>query len=229
MQRRRDLRDSGHPGIKQWEELRAGLASALLQAWLLDELDKVAPHYFASLQYRFEAGFDNAAALQREDASYDGDIPVAEADGEGTTWWDARNAEEMYDMLFPHGDAEGDARFMAWGAVPVILYSALESFARASGVMGKGGVVQAIRQHLRTSTGADLDAQTADILADFEATRHVFAHNRGIIDESYVRHVPGCGRVIGERRSLEWSAISRFCRAIRTAAERLRATHPTEG
>ena len=50
----------------------------------------------------------------RDDPTYDGDVPVQWLKG-GVAFFDKAFADELYDLLFPHHDAEGDYRFMAGG------------------------------------------------------------------------------------------------------------------
>jgi hypothetical protein len=221
----RDPRDTGDPEIKAWEEFRASLAAALLLAWFLDELDQTAPGYFADLETRFEDGFGNAEALARDDPEYDGAVPVQWKQG-GVTFYDQDFAQELADLLFPHGEAEGDFRFMAWGLAVVGIQGALEAYAEASGVDLAGGATTAIREHLRSS-GRSIDADTADLLADCEATRHIFAHHRGVVDEQYIRRVPNSQRFVGDRRALDLRTVIAFARAARRAAGGIRAAKRT--
>jgi len=72
----RDPLDTGEPQVKAWEEFRATFSSCLLQIWLLDELDEVAPEYFADLESRLFEGLANADALAELDEDYDGAVPL---------------------------------------------------------------------------------------------------------------------------------------------------------
>jgi hypothetical protein len=45
----RDERDVSEPREKSWQEFRASFAAALLHAWLVKELDELAPDYFDDL------------------------------------------------------------------------------------------------------------------------------------------------------------------------------------
>src|SRR6266508_2359214 len=96
-----DPRDSVTPGIKEWEEFRATLAAAVLHAWLLSELDQVAPAYFSELQGRFADGFGNAEQSLKDDPAYDGAVPV-QRPTEGVTFFDKAFADELHDLLFHH-------------------------------------------------------------------------------------------------------------------------------
>jgi hypothetical protein len=216
-----DPRDSIAPGIKEWEEFRASLAAALLHAWLLSEFDHVSPGYFRELEGRFADGFANAEIMVRDDPTYDGDVPVQWLKG-GVTFFDKAFADELYDLLFPHRDAEGDYRFMAGGLAVVALQGAFEAFARSRNIDLSGGATTAVRKHILKTTGRDLDAATADLMTDCEATRHLFAHNRGIIDEAYIRRVPNCRRLVQDRREVDFDTVAEFARALRRAAVLIR-------
>lgn len=217
-----DPRDSITKDVKHWEEFRASLAAAMLHAWFLSELDQTTPGYFQDLRTRFEIGFLDAAQLKRDDPDYDGAVPVQWPQS-GVTFYDRAFAEELDDLLFPHGEPEGDFRFMAWGLAVVSIQGALEAYAEATGLDLTGGATKAIRARLTAVGKADLDAKTADLLADCEATRHLYAHNRGVVDALYIRRVPNCQRLEGDRRDLDIFTVTDFARAARRAAARLRA------
>ena len=212
-----DPRDTLTRSVKEWEEFRATLAAAVLHAWLLTELDEVAPDYFVDLRARFTDGFINADLSAEEDPYDDRTVPVRWAKG-GVEFFDRDFAEELQALLFPHPEAEGDFRFMAWGLAVVALQAALEAFAQSHGIDLTGGATAAIRKRISETTGEGLDALTADRLADCEATRHLFAHNRGIVDEAYIRRVPNCHRVVEDRRDVNFQTVMEFARAVRRAA-----------
>jgi hypothetical protein len=218
-----DPRDSITPGDKEWQEFRASLAAAMLLAWFLSEIDQIAPDYFTDLETRFQDGIGNADALARDDPGYDGAVPVQWPHG-GVTFFDRAFFDELEDLLFPHGEAEGDFRFMALGLAVVGVQSALEVYAEARGVNLEGGATTAIRDYLHVVGAADLDADTADLLADCEATRHIFAHNRGLVDAKYIRRVTNCQLLEGTRRDVRLNTVIDFARAARRAAVRLRDT-----
>ena len=221
-----DPRDSIRLDVKDWEEFRASLAAAMLHAWFLSELDQTAPDYFPDLEARFQDGFGNADALARDDPDYDGAVPIQWRDG-GVTFYDRDFAAELAELLFPHGESEGDFRFMAWGLTVVSIQGALEAYAEARDLDLTGGATKAIREHLRKVGGADLDAHTADLLAECEQTRHIFAHNRGVVDARYIRQVPNCHRLEGDRREVDIQTVIDFARAARRAAARIRDAERT--
>jgi len=183
----------------------------------LSELDQVSPNYFRELEIRFTEGFLNADAMVKDDPTYDGEVPVQWVKG-GVTFFDRAFAEELYKLLFPHRDAEGDFRFMAWGLAVVALQGAFEAYAKSQNIDLTGGATIAVRKHILETTGHDLDGTTADLLADCEATRHLFAHNRGIVDEAYIRRVPNCRRLVQDRRDVDLETVTEFARALRRAA-----------
>ncbi len=121
-----DPRDALARGKKEWEEFRASLAAAVLHAWLLTELDQLAPDYFADLRARFREGFMSADVFAEKDP-YDERTVTVESPKGGAEFFERDFAEELRALLFPHREPEGDFRFMARGLVVVALQAALEA------------------------------------------------------------------------------------------------------
>lgn len=217
----RDPLDIGEPRRKAWEEFRVAFAAAFQHVWLLDELEQLAPDYIAGLEFRFFAGFLNADGLARDDSQYDGAVPIQYPDDRGVTFYDHQFAELLYEQLFPNGQPSVQHLSRAYGLALVGLHATLESFAQALGALRRRSPLPSdIRAFLTEKTGEDLDAGTADLLSDLDATRHILVHNRGIVDADYIRRVKDPVVEQGEYRPLTSSIVRQFAQAAwRTAAQ----------
>jgi hypothetical protein len=215
-----DPLDAGDPHRKAWEEFRVGFSGALLQVWLLGEIHRIAPDYFANLQTRLEKAFDHAELLAREDPDYDGAVPL-DADSNPVIWYDRDEAEELYDQLFPHGPPSMQDQTTGLGLAVVGLHSAFEAYASAIGAFRRGSLPRAVVRyiHERRTT---LDSRLADGLTECDATRHLIVHNRGIVDERYVETVKDNRLRPGERRPLSFVLVSDFANALWRTARQLR-------
>ncbi|HET9065724.1 MAG TPA: hypothetical protein VFN22_07900 [Gemmatimonadales bacterium] len=198
-----DKRDIGTPGEKEWQEFRATVAPFFLMTWLLEEMDHIAPDYFDELEQRFAVGFDDAVGLKADSDDYDGAVPV-QLLGSGVIFFDASIAETIYDQLFPDGNSpHGDFRYQAWGSTIVGAHSALESFLRAKGAVIRGGLPNAVTRWFESAEdGSVLTADLMDSLRVLDATRHLLVHNRGVVDDKYIRSVAGTTLESGEFRPI---------------------------
>ena len=68
-----------------------------------------------------------------------------------------------------------------------------------------------------------LSANLAETLDDCDATRHIIVHNRGCVDDNYIRQVRSSPCRLGEFRPLTDSVVDSFSRAVFEIAELLRA------
>lgn len=222
-----DPRDSGPPLIKAWEEFRATFASFRLLAFLIDELEEVAPGYFENLQERFDYGELNAAALAEDDPEYDGAWPVQGYQDQGVNFIDREYARELYAQLFPHAEPASDVGYWSRGAVVIGFHAALEAYAKALGAeMRRRSLVVAVRDLLRTSRRpTDLDPDTADALVDLDQTRILLVHSRGVVTDQYVDKVKDNRFQRGERRELSRRIVEGFASTAWRVAASLRGAY----
>jgi len=209
-----DPLDGGSPSQMAWETFRASFAVARIHLWTIRELGDGARHYLADLEERWYAGFLNAEALAEGDPEYDRAIPVQDPNNRGVTFFARSEGEELYAQLFPHGHSEADPMQAALGLITVGVLSALESYSKARGVDVRGALSASIRQWLSSHDADDLPAGCANSLVDCEQTRHVYVHNRGIVDQNYIDRVADCRFQLGERRRLDTSVAESFAETV---------------
>jgi hypothetical protein len=188
-------RDSIQPCEKEWQEFRAGFAAALLHMWILRDLDCIAPNYVRDLGNRFNQARDSAEFFRKgidgsEDLVW---VPAASPermDLSNYEIYSERELELLEDQLFPHGHDERDFQNFARGLLIIALHSALESFCVGLGIqMKRTTLPKAINSYLRTSGSSELGADLFKQLIEFDETRHIFVHHRGVISERYVANV----------------------------------------
>lgn len=216
-----DPRDHGAPSHKEWEEFRATFASQRLLGWLILEIDAVLPEYFGDLQERFWNAFHNAGSFPRPD----GKVPLFSHDYESETPLEPHEAKELYEQLFPHEDESGgDVRYWGLAAVVIGLHLALEGYTRAlGGDMRRNPTSKAVRKLLQGApTPTDLKPDDLNALVDLEATRNLLVHQRGVVDDDYIRNVSGAKLLHGELRPLDGPVLERFANAVWNAAALLR-------
>ena len=221
-----DNRDIGAPGAKEWEEFRAGFAAARLFAWLLDELDEVAPGYVEDLRGRIDEGISAGELMAQEDPDYDGAAIIHSPVRREAKFIDHDEALLLEDQLFPDW-AKPDPRDFAQatrGLALVAMHGALETYAVAVGVdLRRRPLPEAIQRHLaRRTNGHVLDASLADSLTLIDETRHVIVHHRGAVSERFVRNVKYTTLEIGEIRSLSPQDIYGYAQVLWRVATLLR-------
>jgi hypothetical protein len=221
-----DPLDSGDPAIKAWAEFRVSFASAFFLAWLASDFDQLKP-YFDELREAI-GNADLYGPLLKEEAeragqTWDGEVPILR---DSITWYvPVAEALVFQDMLFAEGTTAVDHEWTLHGFAGIALHSALEAYCGALGVsLERISLPNAIGKFLSGSGNpGSLTLAQWDALRDCDATRHVFVHNRGLVDEGYIRAVPGTTLLSGERRPLSTAEIFRFAHAIWVAAEAMRA------
>ena len=224
-QRHRDPLDSGDPQVKAWEEFRATFSSCLLQVWLLDELDELAPGYFADLESRLFVGLANADALAELEDDYDGAVPLESPSAKSVWFMDRKEADELFDQLFPHGVRASGDKSEAYGLAIVGFHSALAAYCAQVGVKDDRKLPHAILAYLRSaSPPRDLDALTADLLTEFHETRRIFVHQRGTIDSRYINAVKDNRLVEGEPKRISFERALIYARAVWRVSKLLRET-----
>lgn len=218
-----DPLDLGDTRSAAWEEFRASFAAPRLQLWMLEELGDAASTYLVGLESRWYEGLLHSKQLALDDPDYDGAVPVQWPAGGGVTFFDADVAQQMYDQLFPHGHAEADFLQASLGLITIGFHSALESYAKRLGLSDKPSLPEGIRSWLKTrQPPSDLAAGIADDLRDCDLTRHLFVHNRGIVDGRYVQRIRECRFIEGERRHLDVAVVGRFAEAVWRSAVAIR-------
>ena len=222
MKNTRDPLYHGDEARKAWEEFRVVFSAAFQHLWLLDELSFIAPNYSEALEARFQTGFYTSELLAEEDPDHDGSVPVSDPNEERMDWFDKESAELVYEQLFPHGRSEADQMTRAYGMALVGLHSALETYAKAIGIPTRGSLPRNLRDFLVSRGGDDLDAGTADLITDVDATRHIIVHNRGIVDDVYINKVKDNRFTPGEYHPLKAGAVHESAQAIWRTALRLR-------
>lgn len=221
-----DPLDHGAPALKRWHEFRLGVGTALLLSWLVRELRHIEPEYEARLASRLESSMHDYPDLLRAQAEdeYDGEVPVHTHDEHDILFWAHEEfVAELYRTLFPFGEKEALLGSPTLALVVVSLHSALEAYAKAVGVTDRGSLPESLRLFLEShNPPLTLDSRTFDVLLDADAIRHIVIHNRGIVDDAYLRRVHNPPFQLGERRVISAKDVDRFGRAIMTVARRIR-------
>jgi hypothetical protein len=213
-----DPLDRGKPGVKRWEEFRAQYSAALLTHWVFRDLTDEAKEAIDDLWGRLQSSLNDYPELIRNDAAargekWDGYVPFHGRDPRDIDWLHVDDLAALYESLFPHDLHNASIRSAMAGAVVVGLHSALDTYAKQLGIEVKKGLVDAIRRHLSAS-GEVLAADVVETLDDCDATRHVIVHNRGSVDEAYIRRVRNSPFQLGELRALTDEVIDSFSRAV---------------
>ena len=78
-----------------------------------------------------------------------------------------------------------------------------------------------MRRHLG-SHRQSFDSELFETFADLDATRHIVVHNRGIVDDSYVRAVRNPPFGLGEFRVIGDTSVDRFAHVTLEVAELIR-------
>ena len=221
----RDLRDIGRPGEKEWQEFRSSFAAARLFAWLLDEIDEVAPGYIEDLRRRINEGISMGELLAEDDPTYDGAAIIHSPVRREATFIDREDALLLEDQLFP-ADSHDPRDFYqtARGLAVIALHSAVENYASSIGAAkARAPLPKAVNKYLaaRKQLGA-LPSQVADDFTEFDETRHLLVHHRGVVTDRYVRNVKYTSLQEGELRTLTDSDLWRYSETGWLVAECLR-------
>jgi len=221
-----DPLDAGKPSLKRWEEFRAQYSSALLAHWVFRDLAHEAKDAVADLWSRLQSSLNDYPELIRNDAAeqggeWDGEVPFHGRDPTDIEWLHIDDLVALYESLFPHDLHNASIQAAMAGAVVIGIHSALETYAKRLGIEVKQGLVNSLRHYL-SARGEVLPADLVEILDDCDATRHVIVHNRGCVDEGYVRRVRNSPFQLGELRALPYDLIDSFSRAVFSVATLLR-------
>lgn len=220
-----DLLDAGSsPKDKLWAEFRMSFASPRLQLAILEDFGPGAEAYLEDLESRWYTAYLHAEGLKEEDPDYDGDWLLFDRHDKEAVFIPADVAQELTEQLFPEGHDAADLYQASLGFVAVGLHSALETYAAGHGLLlSRRPLPEAVSDWLiRERKLPDLEASVSDTLVECDATRHVFVHNRGIVDAKYVSRVKNNRFIEGERRHLTLAAVDGYANAIWRAALRIR-------
>ena len=221
-----DPLDIGKPSQKRWEEFRAQYAAALLPYWVIGYLKVEVDDGVAELGGRFQSSLRDYPELLQRDAKdrgekWDGFVPFHERDETQIIWFHVDDLGALYDSLFPHDIENASISSAIAGATVVGIHSALDTYAKALRIDVKKGLVNGIRGYLVAKDRA-LSADLGEALDDCDATRHIIVHNRGCVDEAYIRRVRNSPLQLGEVRILNNDVVDRFSRAVSQVAAKLR-------
>lgn len=210
--------DGGTNAERAWDEFRVSFSSTVAWRLLLEDMRDFDAAYFGHLCERISAAVGQGYAWDEDPASYeemvgeswDGYVPVQGATNRSVTFIPWEEAEVLEDQLLL-----GEATSHAWqtfGFIVVAVHAAVESYARALGVTGPQ-LPQAIAAFLeKPPDGAPMGTELYVKLVDLDATRHIFVHNRGVVDERYVNAVTGNHFLVNERRVLNGAILDTFSR-----------------
>lgn len=211
--------DSQSPRSQAWARFRIAFAAATAARLLVEELDDAAPGYFAELRTRLADadahGFHWSENPQGDDI-WDEFVPVQGPGGRGVTFVPWALIGELNEHLFPEGASEDDHLWLQRAAVILLLHSAFEEYATSLG-FNRGSLPDFVLKRV-----PGLPATVDRPLREMDATRHLFAHSGGVVDEKYLERSPERRALAGERRPLTGTHLWEFARATWLAAILLR-------
>lgn len=222
-----DPLDVGNPSLKRWEEFRAHYSAALLAHWVFWYMKAEAREAVDELWGRLQSSLCDYPEIMQRDAEEAGEdwdryVPFHGRDDRDITWFHVDDLGALYDSLFPHDLRNASIDAAMAGATVVGIHSALDTYAKQLGLDVRKGLVDAIRTHL-AAKGESLTAELVETLDDCDATRHIIVHNRGCVDDTYVRRVRNSPFQLGELRNLSDALVDSFSRAVFQVAGLLRA------
>jgi hypothetical protein len=222
MRGRFDDRDIGEPARKAWEEFRASYSAALLNVWLLEDLERICPNYFEELEIRVGEGILSGEQLMQDDPEAFPEAVIRGPGGDGVTFWPLDDAYLLEQQLFPHNSSQEDYKLMARGLAAVGLHAALATYFAAA-VPGKTGksLPESMREWHRRVLGKSLEAELSDTLIELDETRNIVVHNRGIVSEKYANNVPLNKLQLGERKPIHFKDLQRYANIVWELADKL--------
>ena len=221
-----DPLDEGAPNEQAWTAFRLSHAAATALRVLLAELRDVAPDYLEDLQTRISDAIVHGDMWSEtgmpDGEPWDGYVPLQGPNGGSVNFIRYEDAASLEDQLSPDAAKPYDYLWHMRGVVAATLHSALDTYARAVGV-GLGPLPEGIDQLLgRAEATRHLEVEIFQSLVEFDATRHVFVHQAGIVDARYQRAVRNSPLAIGERRPVDDALLERYSRLAWDIAERIR-------
>jgi hypothetical protein len=212
-----DPLDTGKPSLKRWEEFRAQYSAALLAHWIFRDLNVEAAEAVDNLWGRLQSSLCDYPELMQQDLEdgqdWDGYVPLHGRDPENIVWLHVDELSALNESLFPHDLQNASIESAMRSGVVVGLHSAMEAYVKQVCIDSKKGLVRVLRDHLK-GKGESLSADVVEVLADFDATRHIIIHNRGCVDDTYIKRVANCQLIEGELRILSESLIDSFSHVV---------------
>lgn len=223
-----DRLDAKEKLVQEYAAFRLSFAAVRQQLALFDEIERVAPKYLTDLERSIDEAMDQADEYEERQGMPPRSLSVQDSADDSSFAMARKDAELLLAQLFPPGFKSRNLRYAFLGSALVAMHSALEKFAVTLGVAERGKFVDNISAWLR-SKGIDLPYDLGKKLIDIDATRHVLAHNGGIVDDRYIETVAGSNLRHGERRPLSlafllscsdecWSASLILLKACQNAA-----------
>lgn len=218
--------DEGAPNEQAWTAFRLSHAAATALRVLLAELRDAAPDYLESLQTRISDAIVHGDMWSErglpDGEPWDGYVPLQGPDGGSVNFIRHEDAESLEEQLSPDAAKPYDYLWNMRGVVAVALHSALDTYARAVGVV-PGPLPEGIDRLLsRTEDTGHLEVGIFTSLVEFDASRHVFVHQAGIIDARYQLAVRNSPLAVGERRPVDDALLEWYSRLAWDIAERIR-------
>jgi hypothetical protein len=229
MRGRFDDRDIGEPARKAWEEFRASYSAALLNVWLLEDLEYICPNYFEELETRVAEGILSGEQLMKDDPEAFPEAPIQGPEGHGVAFWPLDDAYLLEQQLFPHNSSQDDYKLMARGLAAVGLHAALAAyFGLVPGKTDKS-LPESMRLWHKRTLAKSLEAELSDTLIELDETRNIVVHNRGIVSEKYANNVPLNKLQLGERKPIGFRDLQRFANTVWELADKLHAAGISKG
>jgi len=107
--------------------------------------------------------------------------------------------------------------------VLVGLHAALEAYCRALEIIKPRTPLPISIDRALASKGQPLDPETSRLLVTCNETRNVYAHNHGVVDQSYIDSVPYNKLQLSERRPVSARDLEVFAQTLWKVASRVRA------
>lgn len=220
------LLDQHEPVAQAWTGFRLSHAAATTLRILCSELPEAAPNYLEQLPIRVGDAVSHGHLWSTDGTPdgepWDGYVPVQGPSQHSVTFIPVEEAEFLETQLASDAAAPQDNLWLIRGLVVIALHSALDRFARTAGV-ARSQLPEGVETFLSRSDGKyELDVGSFTSLVEFDATRHVFVHCAGVIDEKYQRAVRNSPLLMDERRPVDDALLDAYSRLSWKVAERIR-------
>lgn len=192
---------------ERWKEFVGTLDAAVVLAFLTDDAERESPAYFKNLIPRINEAFIDCQV------------------GFGESGGDYEPDPDIY-LLELAADLENDAppedvAYTARALSAIAVHSALESYAEAIIGRGFGPLPKRLREQVEAFRVPEPD-HLFHALVEFDATRHILVHNRGIVDRRYIDQVPSSAWRIGQKRPLPLEQLVRYVHVALQCGDRIR-------
>jgi len=189
------MREEHRRGFKEWDEFIRSLDAAVVLGFLIEDMEAIDPSYFVRrMAERVQQAF--------------GEVSDRVADGQDEPDPDMYLLE-LSDQLHESGPPE-DLAYLVRGLAVTAIHSALDAYVAAIAGEPSRPLPERLDETLRKSHGTSLDRKLYNALVEFDATRHLVVHNRGVIDSRYVSRVPDNKYLSGETRPLPLDQVVRY-------------------